>query len=508
MAKCVRHNNVAIMLVGAFLVGLVMADTLTKALDNDTWWLLATGRQIVQDGFFQENPWSMHQGLHVVVQQWLSAVVLYKLYVLGGEFALKALVAVQIVALTVVLYRLMRLCSGRKRGSGELFALAIPLAYVSLCSYFSTRPHLYTMLVFSLVVMVLERYRRKGGKRVLLALPVLVAVHVNLHAAMAPYDLFIVALYAVPNVPRWLKKRFPAFPLGFARARYRHWPVLAALAACAVAMLLNPYGIDGALYLVKSYGAAGYRNYISEMGATTFWTSYGVGTMACVVLGSLAVGRAGLRKIDFPLTVLFAVGIPLAMMSVRNVWLTPLFCLPLAAPMAGSMSLNPPKLQVFRNKAVCGVLSAALCVTLACICPLLAKDTTQKDSSSMPLQGIAFLDSYVAENGLQKQDVKIYNSFNCGSYLEWRGYKVFMDPRPELWEPGITGVGAHYFQEFVDAERGGKSLSERLLETYQFDVLFVANDSNMAKVLQDSEAYEKGETGVGYAVYVRAKGAV
>ena len=44
---------------------------------NDLWFLLATGREIIDNGIPYENPFALHDGMRIVVQQWLLASELY-----------------------------------------------------------------------------------------------------------------------------------------------------------------------------------------------------------------------------------------------------------------------------------------------------------------------------------------------------------------------------------------------------------------------------------------------
>ena len=53
--------------------------------DNDIWFILSTGRSIVQDGFFTVDPLTLHQGLSYLPQQWLSAVLDWSVYSMVGQ---------------------------------------------------------------------------------------------------------------------------------------------------------------------------------------------------------------------------------------------------------------------------------------------------------------------------------------------------------------------------------------------------------------------------------------
>lgn len=500
-------TNWTLVLLFAMFVGAFVLTSASGSFDNDMWWLLATGREIVNNGIPYTNPWSMHEGLDVVVQQWLAAVILYETYDLFGYFGLKFLTVFQSGLLAIVLYLMCRIVSGHRRGGGEVFAFGITIAFISLIAYLSVRPHFYSMALYALVICVVELYRLQHRRRWLILLPVITLVHVNLHASMAPFDLFIIALYLIPDVPEILRKRGIDCPFSFFRMDHKKLPLLIALVAAAVALLINPYGIKGALYLVLSYGAADYGDYINEMGRTGFWTDYGGAAMAMIVLGSIAIGHNGHRRIDVPLTILFIVCVPLAIMHTRNEWLVSLFALPLFARSCGAVRLNTESLShVCSSKLVNGLLAVVVAVTSLAFVAVSkwpgVIESAERDSNSLPSAAMDYLNTYTEENGVEKGSLRIYNSFNSGGYIEWRGYKVFMDPRPELWEPGITGVDTHYYQEFVDFAQGNSTASS-LVSEYNFDFIITSTSSDLASYLKKGNTYESVCSGSGYQVWAR-----
>ena len=507
-AREVLPTNWTLLTILLCVIGYNILQTNNGSFDNDMWWLLATGREIVENGIPYTNPWAMFDGLDTVIQQWLSAVVLYGTYACSGFMGLKFLVFAQCVLLAVVLFGVCRIISGRRSGSAEMFGIAIAVGFYSYGAYLSVRPHVYSMIMYAVVVGVMEMYRRTNNARWLIALPVITCLHVNLHAAMAPFDLGIIALYAVPNIPAILRVRGHNVSVNFFAADYRRLPVLVALMVAALALLVNPYGVKGAVYVALSYGTANYGNYINEMGSTGFWTTYGGATMAMIVLGAIAVGRNGIRRLDVPLTCLFLVCIPASMMHTRNVWLVALFAVFIFTRAMSNVSLNNSALKKFvSNKAfhVSFIVVIALVATgyFASSKWTETVNTAGQDSANTPALAADYLDTYVAETGVDKQSLRICNSFNNGGYLEWRGYKVFMDARPELWEPNITGVEKHYFQEFVNTSKGVEN-SKSMVSEYNFDFCIAYANSDLETHLKSNSNYKKVLTCVGYTMWARA----
>ena len=92
--------------------------TLVKSLDNDIWFLLNHGRYVLENGIPHTEPFTIHQGFHFIMQQWLSAVLFWLAYSSFHEIGVKLLVMLFFMLLVFILYKLCM------RVSGEYFFLS------------------------------------------------------------------------------------------------------------------------------------------------------------------------------------------------------------------------------------------------------------------------------------------------------------------------------------------------------------------------------------------------
>lgn len=512
------RNNYLVMTLAAAAIAIFLASHAAGLLDNDIWFILATGREIVQHGIPYTNPFSLHEGLGIVVQQWIPCVIAYGWYSLGGFVALGLWTLLLEGLLVLSLYRLGRLLKGDRFG-GEWLLLAIAVALPALMTYLSMRPHLYTMLAFCWLVYFCERYRRSGRAGWLVGCVALTAAHVNFQMAMAPVDVAIVGCYWLPDLLAPLHRRGRCEKVRLASAGYKRWPLLLCLLACAAALLANPYGLDGALYVARSYGAAGYGGFILEMQPLAPWGLGDLGGMAAVlmlVLAAAAAGKRGLGGIDLPLTLL-ALGAGLMSFShVRNVWLIAFFALPLVMASMRGWSMDFAQLwgrpPLFRRKGakaaatdpeaavrrwrrsrvialgatavVCAGAAVATAVLVWQAVPHWADYEKESDKTATGLI------DYIDQNEDDPSSVRLFNPFNVGGYVEWRGYKAFMDPRPELWNSAMTGQETDYFNEYVDMLRGDWTDRDYadFLARYDFDYLLVEKDTKLETYLKDFQS--------------------
>lgn len=48
--------------------------------DGDLWFILNSGRFVVENGFPYTEPFSMHEGLNFVLEQWLTDIIYWEFY--------------------------------------------------------------------------------------------------------------------------------------------------------------------------------------------------------------------------------------------------------------------------------------------------------------------------------------------------------------------------------------------------------------------------------------------
>ena len=263
-----------------------------KWYETDQWFFLSTGREIFKNGIPYENPFSAWPGMRIVVQQWLFCVLVWLEWSVGGWFALGAAGVLRLLVMCACALWYMHVTARDLDATDRLLVLLI--SFPLLVSFERNNPRIYDKAFFFLVLGVLELYSRTGNRRWLWWLPAIVVLHMNLHASLAIMDLVLAFVYVLPDV-RTFRGRIGGRAYGVGRRDvevrpYRRLPILACLVVMALAMLVNPYGLDGVLYLVRSIGSAGYENQISEMLPMTLVGIYRMGgLMVALFLGAVVI---------------------------------------------------------------------------------------------------------------------------------------------------------------------------------------------------------------------------
>ena len=121
--------------------------------------------------------------------------------------------------------------------------------------------------------------------------------------------------------------------------------------------------------------------------------------------------------------------------------------------------------------------------------------STNEDSVLTPIVAADYLDL------VARQKAVLYTEFNNGAYMEWRGYQVYMDARPELFQTEINGQEDVY-TEYVNVQNGTIDYAE-FLDKYGFTYLIVSDGALLGMYLSLDTGYEVVVEGNGYTMYER-----
>lgn len=460
-------------------IGLFAVYPWVNSTVTDLPFFLATGREICENGIPRINPFGVQEGLRIVVQQWLWDVAAYLLNEAGGL----NLVAALAVGLASAATALSLAAWAAVRGTSVRRVSPLPAApALAACLFFSlpwacARPHIATMCLMLAAVALMERWRRAtepSAWRRLWALPLVLAAHMQVHMAMAWLDVAVVLAYCLPEdldaVKRLLDRETSA-----AEARRRLTPL--AFAAISIgAMPLNPYGADGMAYLFNSAGAASYAGAILEMqGPLSSGDALGpwhaLGICACSV-APLATGlvraRRGKARLRLDLSAFSLAAAAMTLVHVRNGWVCYVFGV---AMWAWALDGVEAELRTGLGKGVLRMSGMLAALAPACALVLALGLLGEAPSVSAGWNAEeAYLDpmlQVVEEESGGKQSVVLCSTWSDLNWLEWRGWNVLVDARPEIWEPGISGFGEHLNREYFDAVGAGDSeFTEEGLRAY------------------------------------------
>jgi tetratricopeptide (TPR) repeat protein len=147
--------------------------------NNDVFWHMAVGREIVQQGhFIREDPFAFTTaGRSWVPHSYLSGVVLYLTYLFASGYGLIVLRALLVLVVFACIFRLLA-------SHGVSWTLAAPfllVAALNMQGRFMVRPHLFEYLFLALMLMILAGRGKAKGPGLYIAAGVIQILWVNMH---------------------------------------------------------------------------------------------------------------------------------------------------------------------------------------------------------------------------------------------------------------------------------------------------------------------------------------
>jgi hypothetical protein len=230
-------------LLGVFIVvSVVLIGGHRLFRDSDPATHVATGYWVLEHREVpRADPFSgSHAGQEWFAFEWLADIAFAVFHGAGGWGGVVVLSALLIAGAHLLLYRFLI-----RRGSDPMVALvAVLLAAASASSHWLARPHLWTVFLLVVWVVVLEEVVQ-GARRAfwLAVLPITMLPWVNLHGGFL-VALPVLACYLVGSL-------VSGFVGSRAEARSAAGPLAITLVAATVATLANPWGWHLLVHLVS-----------------------------------------------------------------------------------------------------------------------------------------------------------------------------------------------------------------------------------------------------------------
>lgn len=477
-----RWLFLTIMISPAFLI--------IRDFDSDLWFILNYGRYVLSKGFPIIDPFTLHEQFSFIMQQWLSGVIFWLAYNNFGSFAVFMLIGLVFALTLIVIYKLAMLVSG------DYFFVSFAVTMFSamgLRAFMVTCPYIFSTLVLLIELYCMELYVYRNNRKILLILPVLSMVLVNLHAAMWPMFLIV----CLP----WLIDAF-RLKIGFIEGQgYSCWPLLFSMLASFAAAFINPYGLSALTYVFRSYGHQEINAFITEMMPFDLKTASGMFfySYLAIALSAYFLDKTGTTRLRY---VLLTCGLLiLALSSTRNLML---FAGLVPFTLAYYLHHHADRKKItsvpsHQRMRILIVRSLLIALVLILIFEIFYFPNRPK-SNQIQTQALNNMISYLPppENAGK---LVLYTGYNDGAYLEFQGYRPYIDARAEVFvleNNHQKDVMKEYYQLQV-----GQLHYREFLKRYNFTHLLLGRQDILRAYLAEDRDYQLITTGGDYQLYVK-----
>ena len=127
------------------------------------------------------------------------------------------------------------------------------------------------------------------------------------------------------------------------------------------------------------------------------------------------------------------------------------------------------------------------------------------DESTYPVKAC----NYILEN-LDINNIKLYNEYNFGSYLIYRGIPVFIDSRADLYAPEFNGTknedgkydGRDIFSDFLNISNIGTFYEGKFRE-YEITHLLMGKNTKLNLLISRDDNYKLLYSDKNFVIYER-----
>ena len=457
-----------------FIVPIIFTLLIVKKLDNDTWYLLSEGRYIVRNGIYHIDPLSMHKGLEVVVQNWLSASLFWIIYSAFGEMGLLTMILIVNYFICLLLYKISLTISDNNR---VLSLIVMFVTNITLTAHFIvSRPQIFSFIILLSLIYILELYIKKDNPKYLIWIPILSLIEINLHASL----WWMLFLFMIPYV-------IDSFKIPYLNTQgYNKKPLFIAILIAFLVGLINPYGYKAITFIFTSFTDKYMHVYINELLPFTFGRSsicvhmYILTLLTTLIYVYFRNGNIRIRYIC-----LYCGTLLLSLISIKGFSHFVLVSIFPIAYFFKDMFPNDFSDVDGSFKQVLDIIFNVLIFGIVCIC--FASFLYIKDFSKLKLEHDASGAIDILEKYANKDNATVYSSFNDGGYVEFRGFKAYIDPRAEVFLK-INNKKADIFKEDYELQHGRLDVSE-FLKKYNFSYLLVAYTDYLYSKMPDENNY-------------------
>lgn len=503
-----------------------------KTLQNDTFYTIKIGEYIYQNGIsdLTEDLYSWHE-LPYTYPHWLYDLGMFLIYNSFGHAGIYASTIILTAIMGMVVY-----LTCNKLSKNRVVSSIITVGVMYLMEpYVAARAQLVTFILFVLTLYNIEMFLQNHKVRNAIMLIIIPLLITNLHCAVFPFYFVLYLPYLaeylwvsivdidldqrlllffnhilnkITKKEKFVEKKEKIKENISERVRKRKilrespyrikvkkdkWILVLVIIMIIAALtgFLNPAGTGAYTYLYKTY-QGNTTSSINEHLPLTLIENH---EFCFAIIVFLAILIFTDTKIKLP-DLFMLMGLTfLAFKSRRQVSMFAILCAPILAKMIASMfekydqelCKKVIKFTVSVSGAVI-VVSAFIIISVKMIKPKLSEEYVNE--SSYPVAAA----DWMLKN-LDVKNIKLYNEYNYGSYLLFRGIPVFIDSRCDLYTPEFNGnekegiEGRDIFLDAINIAGIGVNYKSKFKE-YGVTHIILYENSKLAMILEGDNDYK------------------
>ena len=524
LEKIYEKRNIICGIIFAIIIILFGFSVAPKTLQNDTYYTVSIGNLIMENGIDMKDHYSWHKDLPYTYPHWMYDVFMSIIYNMGSWQGIYISVCIMSIILGLSIYIV-----NKKLNKNQVisFALTIGAMYL-LKDYIAARAQLVTFIIFIWVIYFIEKFI-EDPKKVGYAIGIILAsiIITNIHVAVWPF-LFVIFLpyiaeyiiclvadtviyqkitilwkkillnkykndetkkqkinqelneiYLQNEKVKNVREKEEPYKIRMKLNKNVKWLILV-MAICGLTGFLTPLGTTPYTYLVKTMEGNTVNN-INEHLPLTLINNIPIMCTIIIVLSLLIFTKVKIRLSD-----LFMIG-GLTFLMFSSKRQSTMFVL------IGSIILNrmfTEAIKIYSKENMEWMFKNIVCILGIAVSVVAIfqgakfidkkKDNSYVNEASYPVDAA----NWILEN-LDVNNIKLFNEYNYGSYLLYRGIPVFIDSRADLYAPEFNGK-KDIFMDFINTSNLGKFYG-KTFEEYGITHVILYKNAKIRMIIDETE---------------------
>jgi hypothetical protein len=458
-----------------FCVVVIFLATFKPILDQDFWWHLKTGEVISQSRAIPYVDIYSHtmQASEWVTHEWLSEVIIFQVYSHLGEAGIIFMFAC-LASLAILIA-----CLRSPMSVPMVTAVVALLAAFTASPTLGPKPRVFTFLLSSLFIYILDQYIRGRSNRLIL-LPFLMILWVNLHGGFFLGPVFI-SVFIFGSIVENQKQKIRNLVM--------------VLVASMVAILVNPNGVRIYSYPFETLSSGAQQALLSDWVSPDFHDTMFL-PLAVLILATIAAFALSQKRPAITDLIMVLIGCFASLRSARHVSIFSIVAIPVLINQI-NMLLPTSTDQETQKTSAMQVLLNLVFIAFLIFYPVfyIRQVLTFKPTARAEIQPEAAVQFMKNNSALFKGN--LFNKLEWGGYLIWNlpERKVFIDGRPDMY-------GDRFFSEYYRIYTGSVEYEEPF-QKYNVQTALIEPDSAIARLIEESGSWRKVYADKVSVIYVR-----
>lgn len=477
-----KNKNIIIHVIQVLLIICFIISITPKEFQNDTFFTIVIGNRVLEHGVETEEHLVWHEGLEYTNSRWLFDAIIA---IINNNFGYTGIyVFVMFIASLqgILYYYIVNKITKNKYIS---FLITLLIMYASR-NAIAARSQVVSFLLFILEFYVIEKMLETNKNRYLVILSIIPLLLVNIHASVFPMYFVIFLPYIAEFILAKLKININE---NIVIENRNIKKLIIALILGIIFSFCTPKGVSPYTDMFKAMGGISI-DIITELQPIDITEEFYFWMMLIISIFVMMFTKTKLKITDGFFILGFAL---MSLVTYRTIFFFYLISsIGIIRMLNDFIKENKPENIKINNKIkILIVTMIYISIGITSINRLYAKLIYDYvDTVNYPVNATNYI-----LNNVDLENMKIYNHFNFGSYLELNGIKAFIDSRSgvftEEFNPGTTilndwweiSYGSTHYSKVFDKY----NITHALLYNEELISIYIAEDEDWKLIYQDDK---------------------